>query len=126
MTVVLDSSAVLALIFGEPGGEIVEAALKDAAILTVNVSEAIAKLTDRGFERDVAQEAITGLPLLIVSFDLELALLAASFRPITRRHQISFADRACLALARRQECPALSADRAWLNVDLGVSVELIR
>ncbi|NDW05500.1 type II toxin-antitoxin system VapC family toxin [Jiella pacifica] len=126
MTVVLDSSAVLALIFGEPGGEIVEAALKDAAILTVNVSEAIAKLTDRGFARDAAKEAITGLPLLVFSFDLELALLAASFRPITRRHQFSFADRACLALARRQECPALSADRAWLNVDLGVSVELIR
>ncbi|MCQ0986913.1 type II toxin-antitoxin system VapC family toxin [Jiella marina] len=126
MTVVLDSSAVLALIFGEPGSKIVEAALKDAAILTVNVSEAIAKLTDRGFESTAAEDAITRLPLLVVSFDLELALLAASFRPVTRRHQFSFADRACLALARRQGCATLTADRAWLKVDLGVAIELIR
>ena len=126
MTVVLDSSAVLALMFGEAGGERVEAALKDAAILTVNVSEVIAKLTDRGWERLPAEQALAGLPLLVVSFDLELAHLAASFRPVTRRHQFSFADRACLALAHRHGWPALSADRAWMNVDLGVAIELIR
>ena len=41
---------------------------------------------------------------------------------------LSLGDRFCLALAKRLDCPALTADRAWLPVadDAGVRIELIR
>jgi PIN domain nuclease of toxin-antitoxin system len=126
LTVVLDTSALLAVIFGEPGGNVVERSLSDAFMLTVNVSEAVSKLLDRGFDLENARRAVTRFPLMFVPFDQELAVLAASLRPRTRHLGFSFADRACLALAGREGRAALTADRVWSQVDLGITVELIR
>jgi len=39
---------------------------------------------------------------------------------------LSLGDRACLALADAMGCPAVTADRAWSSIDIGVSVVLIR
>ncbi|TFF22902.1 PIN domain-containing protein [Jiella endophytica] len=124
--IVLDTSALLALIFNEPGSKTVEQSLSDARLSAVSLSEAISKLIDRGFTLDQARATITKLPLAIVAFDTELALIAASFRPATKRLGFSFADRACLALARHSGATALTADRAWGDVDLGVVVTIVR
>lgn len=51
---------------------------------------------------------------------------AARLRPATRHAGLSLADRACLALARRLGVPAVTADRAWGDLDVGVEVRLIR
>nr|WP_210382399.1 type II toxin-antitoxin system VapC family toxin [Jiella sonneratiae] len=122
----MDTSAVLALIQGERGADVVEGYLSNARMLTVNVCETVSKLMDRGFDAEAARAAVTKLPLIIVDFDLDLALLAASFRPATRSLGFSLADRACLALAKHGETRALTADRAWKDVDLGIEIELIR
>ena len=100
--------------------------LASAWMLTVNVSEAVTKLIDRGFGYEGAREAVVTLPLVQVPFDLDLALLAASLRPMTRGLSFSFADRACLSLAKQKGCPAVTADRAWASADLGIDIELIR
>jgi len=39
---------------------------------------------------------------------------------------LSLGDRACLALALREQAPVLTGDRAWSKVDVGVEVVLIR
>jgi PIN domain nuclease of toxin-antitoxin system len=41
---------------------------------------------------------------------------------------LSLGDRACLALARRLDVPALTSDRSWqaIAAQVGVRVELIR
>ena len=39
---------------------------------------------------------------------------------------LAMADRACLATAAVRGCTALTADRAWATLDLGVDVEVIR
>jgi PIN domain nuclease of toxin-antitoxin system len=46
----------------------------------------------------------------------------------TRPLGLSLGDRACLALARRERLPALTADRIWLQAGtlIGVEVRLIR
>jgi ribonuclease VapC len=39
---------------------------------------------------------------------------------------LSFGDRACLALAISRGEPALTADRAWLDADVGAELAIIR
>ena len=48
-------------------------------------------------------------------------------RPITLERGLSLGDRYCLALARREGVPALTAERRWPEIAMaaGVEVELI-
>ena len=54
------------------------------------------------------------------------ALSAAALLPQTRRLGLSLGDRACLALARTRGKPAVTADRAWAELDVDITVRLIR
>lgn len=123
--VVLDASAALAGVFDESGASAVLEALESgAAISAVNAEEVAAKLHEAGWaEGDVAL-AFEGMD--IVPFDAAHALVSASYRPVTRRLGLGLEDRACLATARVQGRPALTADRAWTSLDIGVEVVCIR
>lgn len=123
---VVDASAILALLQGEAGADVVAGILAGAALSAVNLSESAAKLEERGVPAGVAREVLLGLDLDIVPFDTELALLAAGLRERTRHHGLSLADRACLALARQRGEPVYTADRAWARLDLDIEVRLIR
>jgi PIN domain nuclease of toxin-antitoxin system len=124
--VVLDASAVLALINGEPGSEIVAKTLNVAAVSAVNIAEIATRLVDRGASIEGVREQVDRLPFEIVAFDDAAALHAADLRPETRRFGLSLGDRACLSLARRLGVPAFTADRHWAKIDIGVEVRLIR
>jgi ribonuclease VapC len=115
--VVLDASAVLALLNEETGTEVVEEALPGALIGAVNLSEVLSKLAEFGMSNDDAWSAITGLGLEIVAFDVETARIAASLRRATRSYGLSLGDRACLALGVQRGALVLTADRAWLALD---------
>ena len=47
---ILDASALLCLLFGEPGADRVERALPDAFISAANLAEVLSKLVDRGLD----------------------------------------------------------------------------
>ncbi len=131
---ILDASALLALLQGEPGAPaVIEAIEAGAAISTVNFSEVLAKLTERGDHvrstvaviRKAVERADGGLR--IESFTEEDGIEAADLRPRSKRQGLSFGDRACLALAARFEVPAVTADRDWADLpEVGVAVKLIR
>jgi ribonuclease VapC len=124
---VLDSSALLAIIHGEPGAQRVAAALAaGAAISTVNLAEVITKLTERGFTPDDIEASVAKFQFERIDFDSPLAVDTGLLRAVTRSAGLSLGDRACLALARRLGLPVLTADRAWQTVQLGVQVEVIR
>ncbi|WP_044559413.1 type II toxin-antitoxin system VapC family toxin [Azospirillum sp. B4] len=114
--VVLDSSALLAVLLAEPGAERVIATLPGALISTVNVAEVLTKLRERGMPVNEARQALEATGVEIVDFDLADAVLAADMRPATRANGLSLGDRACLALARSRRAPALTADQAWAKV----------
>jgi PIN domain nuclease of toxin-antitoxin system len=124
--VVLDASAVLALINQEPGAERVEALLDDAVISAVNLSEVIAVLVEAGFEFDRASARIGALALQVIVFDQPQALRAGALRAATRSAGLSLGDRACLALAEARTAPAVTADRRWSTLELDADVQLIR
>jgi ribonuclease VapC len=121
---VLDASALLAYLFGETGGEGVRAAVPVSLISSLNWSEVIQKSLDSGVDIDGMRGDVLQMGLLVVPFEARDAEEAALLWP--RARSVSLADRACLALARRLAVPALTADRAWQTLDLGVEVRLIR
>jgi len=114
---VLDSSAVLALLFNEPGADAVESSLPGALLSTVNLAEVITKLSEKGLPADAARAAIEVLCVDIVDFDFDQACLTGEIRAITRAVGLSLGDRACLALSRLRNAPALTTDRAWAKLD---------
>lgn len=126
MSAVIDASALLALLQDEPGSSRVAEALPDASISAVNIAEVVAKLCDRGLAADKARETLETLALDIVDFDFAQAAASGGLRPASRPLGLSLGDRACLALAARSDLPAMTTDRAWTGLDIGVSVDLIR
>jgi PIN domain nuclease of toxin-antitoxin system len=122
---VLDSSAVLALIFNEPGAATVKSALPDALLSTVNLAEIITKLVDKGLPAEVARAAVEVLGAEIVDFDFAQACLTGELRTATRSAGLSLGDRACLALAAKRNLPAMTADTAWGRLE-NFDVILIR
>jgi ribonuclease VapC len=124
--VVLDSSAVLALLGREPGADVVEELLGRIVICAVNLAEIQGKLVGRGIEKTAASLAIVGVVSDVVDFDHERALLTGSLIAETRVLGLSLGDRACLALGIALKVPVYTADRAWTGLQLGVEVRAIR
>ncbi|MDR5676477.1 MAG: type II toxin-antitoxin system VapC family toxin [Armatimonadota bacterium] len=125
-SLVLDASALLALLQGEPGSEPWEAAIADAAISAVNLSEVVAKLAELGMPEEEIRSTLEPLDLEVVDFDLEQAYQAGLLRRLTKPAGLSLGDRACLALARARQLPALTADHAWETVLAGVEIRIMR
>lgn len=124
---VLDASAILALANGEPGGEVVQRAVEDgAAIGTVNLSEVAARLLQSGMGEVDIRKYMGLLKLDTQSFSPDLAYTTATLKRPTRHRSLSLGDRACLALAQELGLPALTADRNWDGLSVGVEIRLIR
>lgn len=124
--VVLDSSAILALLNGEPGAAIVEATLSEALVSTVNYAEVFSKLIECGVAAADAQNALKFVEAGTIVFDIGLARETGVLRAETASRGLSLGDRACLALAREQGIPALTTDRIWKNAVADIDVQLIR
>ncbi len=123
---VLDASAVLALLNQEPGMDRVEAVLADSCLGTINYCEVLGKLIDAGVPEQDARESVELLNVEIVSFDTDMARLAAVLRPTTKKLGLSLGDRSCLALALSRRNTAVTAERVWPRLKIGVKIELIR
>jgi PIN domain nuclease of toxin-antitoxin system len=119
---VLDASAILALLNGEMGAETVMAVLGDSIVSAVNYAEVVSKLIERGGTLAQARTALEIIDLAVSDFDVALAERVATLRAETRHLGLSLADRACLALAERENAPAFTADRSWQAV---ASVEVV-
>ena len=126
MSVVFDSSALLAIIFGEDGAEVAARRLSGGIVSAVNASEVISRLVDFGTSGEDARNALLNFGLDIRPFDTVLAVSAGQLRSATREKGLSLGDRACVALALREQAGIVTADRAWAGLDLAVEVELIR
>ena len=123
---VLDASALLALLHRERGFQVVADQIKDAAVSAVNLSEVVARLADRGLLEQVIRQSLESMSVAVIPFETEQAYIAGMLRVETRSVGLSLGDRACLALARQLRVPALTADRRWAELDVGINVQVIR
>lgn len=123
-SIILDASALLALLLGEVGAELVRPVLAEAAMSTVNLAEVVGHFARNGVVRAEIMEVLAPLPINYVVPDVALAHDIGLLVPATRGAGLSLGDRACLALARRLGVPALTADRHWLDVAEAAAVEI--
>lgn len=126
MTVVLDSSALLALLWQEPGSDVVGTVIDEAVMSAVNWAEVISKLQERGIDLDEAKPMLAEMSLTIVPFDQDQAFAVGALRMASKHLGLSIGDRACLALAKQLSSPAYTADKTWEKLKVGVEVKLIR
>jgi ribonuclease VapC len=124
--IVLDSSALLALLFFEPGYERVAELVPQSWMTTVNLAEVLGRLARDGRPLDQMLEQLDQMGIAWIEFDRELAVGAAALLLPTAPFGLSLGDRACLALARLRGLPAVTADRAWAKLALGIRVEVVR
>ncbi|NET58760.1 MAG: type II toxin-antitoxin system VapC family toxin [Symploca sp. SIO2E6] len=124
--VVVDASAVLALLNQENGSEEIARFIGNAVISTVNLSEVIAKLADAGIPEENIKQILSSLSLEVVPFDEEQALKAGMLRPTTKSIGLSLGDRVCLALGISLNLPVLTTDRLWSSLRLEVEVRVVR
>jgi ribonuclease VapC len=125
--VVLDASAVLAVLNNEPGaGELTPELLSTSASSTVNLAEVQNKLVHRGLSPDSAWAAALVPVGEAIPFSAKHAKAAGSMIAETRAFGLSLGDRACLALGLALRAPVYTADRSWKNLKLGVRIHVIR
>ena len=126
--VVLDASAVLALLLGEAGAAKVAGVLTGSQMSAANYAEVFTHYAKLGSSKVEIEDVIGALPIAIIPLDDELAKAAGMLRPLTIEAGLSLGDRCCLALAKRSGLPAWTADKQWKSVAaaVGVKVTLIR
>lgn len=125
-SVVLDASALIAAIFEEEGGQIVEQHLSHAILSTVNMAEVATYMLNHGIGSKEIYSSLSDLALETLDYTEKHAFLTAELRSKTKSKGLSLGDRACLSLAISEKLPVLTADRAWAKLDLGVKIQLIR
>jgi ribonuclease VapC len=128
VTAVLDASAVLTLLYREPGHELVAELLDGAVISSVNWSEVVQKLAQRVVPDVAAVTAgLVALGADVLAFGRAEAETAAALWPAGRASGLSLGDRACLAVASAVPAGfAVTADKAWSQVKAGVEIRVIR
>ncbi|MBM3132812.1 MAG: type II toxin-antitoxin system VapC family toxin [Chloroflexi bacterium] len=124
--VVLDASALLALLNAETGADKVAECITEAMISAVNLSEVVGKLAAAGMPEAAIRQALQGLDLKVTPFDEEQSYGTGMLRATTEDMGLSLGDRACLNLARSLGLPALTADKLWGKLSMGVAVRVIR
>ena len=127
--IVLDSSALLAILNAEPGAEKLTGQpglFTQAAISTVNLAEVQSKLVNYGIEPDEAWKTALSPVGEALVFTREQAKIAGSLISKTRHLGLSLGDRACLALGIALKAPVYTADKHWKNFELGIQIRVIR
>ena len=125
--VVLDASALLALLLGETGADTVRSRRTGAVLSAVNYSEVIGRAAALCGSLEEAKRRVDRQEVEVVPLDQTQAAVAASLVPAGKPLGLSLADRCCLALAITRRQPVLTADSAWKSLKkVDVEIVLIR
>lgn len=126
MTHVLDASAVLAFLQKETGWEIVQSAIEDSIISSINWSEVAQKAARKELDIVKTRSLLNELGLEIIDFSIQQAELAAELWSLSKPYGLSLADRACIVLGIERQLPVLTADSVWAKLNVKTSICILR
>ena len=124
-TAVLDASALLVLLRGEPGAKQVEGVLGDALMSVVGMGEVASRFHRLGMPPDLVARMLRPLPVTLVPADADLCWEAARLHGVTADAGLSLGDSFCLALAKRDRLPVWTANKRWKDVADAAEVEVV-
>ncbi len=127
--ILLDASAVLAIIFNEPGAEKVVSSSPEFLISTVNYTEAGTSLVNKSYTAKESIKMLRALDLQLVPVEREIAEIAIALRGPTREFGLSLGDRIGIATAKHLDMPVFTADKGWhcmKDIDSTISIRFIR
>jgi PIN domain nuclease of toxin-antitoxin system len=125
--VVMDASALLAIIFQERGAEkLTDAVMDDAVASTVNLAEVQGKLIKKGLNSDEAWETALSLVTAAEPYTSDQARIAGDLITKTEKYGLSLGDRSCLALAISLKAPVYTTEQIWKNLKVGIPIHVIR
>jgi ribonuclease VapC len=135
---VLDASALLASVFGEPETVGIRDLMPNAIMSAANWAEFIQKSRQKGVDTHGLREEMEASGFQIMPVTAGQAEIAADLWQIFKSCGLSLGDRLCIALAmdmqtakrdgRRKPLTVTlyTADRIWINLQLAVPVVCIR
>jgi len=123
---VLDSSAVLAVAFGETGASAVLSVAPSALLSAANLAEVLTVAERKNVDSDKVFHEILGLGVTIVPVTDSQAIMAAKLWLLARSLNLSLGDRICLALAIERNVEVLTSDREMTRIAVAVPVTLFR
>ncbi len=124
---VLDASAILAVLFEEPGAEkLTDEIMESAVVSAVNLAEVQSKLVKMGHPPEDAWSDALLLETDPEPFTADQAKIAGSLIAKTEKCGLSLGDRSCLALAIALKAPVYTTEQAWKNLKVGVPIHVIR
>ena len=124
----LDASAVLALIWNEPGADQVQPLLMAAEMTAVNLAEVVKKLRERGVPKEDVDAIVSDLQIPVGGGpgNLEQAVAVGEVAAAGRPFGLSLGDSVCLAMADWSGLTAVTAERRWTEVMPGAKILVIR
>ena len=125
--IVLDSSAVLAVILEELGADRVKSAFPQSVLSAASLAEILTKVVRRGLDPEGAHVRISGFGIEIRPVEEEHALLAAEiYSKAPAELDLSLGDRLCIALAMTLQCEQLTSDRGMSLYNAGIPITRFR
>ena len=121
---VLDTSAVLAIIYNEPGADVARRHASTGSISRVNVAEVLTDLVRAGYgDAAEARDLFRRVRLRVLDVLDDHLERVAELKQI---RGLSLGDCFCIALGEAQREPLITADTQWATLDLAAPVQLIR
>jgi ribonuclease VapC len=125
--IVLDASAVLAVMQHERGAERLTAeVMSNAVISTVNLAEVQSKLAKNGYSPAQGWNDALELVPSVEPFTADHARTAGDLITTTEQYGLSLGDRSCLALAIALNAPVYTTEQIWKDLKVGVPIHVIR
>jgi ribonuclease VapC len=127
-TYVMDASALLSVARGERGADLVSDYLdsEQCVVSAINLAEVGSKLVDLGLPETELARALQQFNVAVIDADFELAVSTSALRGQTKALGLSLGDRSCLALARHLNGIAVTADKAWSDLDEALAIAVVQ
>lgn len=129
-SVIIASSALIALINREEGDEVVKQLLPNAIMSTVNVAEVMGIMMNKySFTEDEIIESMNECIQSIIPFTFSQAKIAGKLAIINKETKLglSLSDKACISLGIDLSIPIYTADKIWQDLKYnGATIKLIR